>query len=195
MLAKSLCASLTVVTGITLHQVYKHSEVNVWKEVREDEVVWIWLKAEVLNPNHEFAKYYKDIIGKVGDIILNNPSFTDITQNEARMTVFNKVRGEYHLWRPIHEHTKWYKTKMVMNNPFRYIHGPYPPKDTYNCTNLDGIILWGHKKKGPFIVLEGNHRWYGCKRWIPFISEVYVGLSEKKYTLHSTCGCKRCSIR
>jgi len=193
MLGKSLCGlGIIGAASIALHQGYKYSGIGIWKEVERDEIVWAWLKAEARNSNHQFVKCYKEIMGEVGDIELNNPSFSDTKQNEDRMTVFNRVRGEYYLWKPIHENTKWYRTKIVINNPFRHIYGPYPPKDVYSCDNLDGIILWGHEKKGPFIVLEGNHRWYGCKRWIPFITDVYVGLSEQKYALHATCGCERC---
>ena len=58
--------------------------------------------------------------------------------------------------------------------------------------DLNNIILWGHKKTGPFIILEGNHRWYNKNTYFPVLASVYVGLSNSKFELHSLCGCKFC---
>lgn len=180
--------------------VWKNRDINTWKSVSEDEIIWSWLKAEMNDPKHQFADSYKKQLenAKIDLKILDNPDFQLAEHNNIRRSIFNKVRGNYSLWKPIYKNTKWYKVKMFVNGPFNHIFGPYPPKPKeyvkLNLANskLDGIILWGHYKEGPFIILEGNHRWYARKKWLPYICEVYVGLSPAKYPLHASSGCVEC---
>lgn len=181
------------ILGATGYFGWKHRDIGVWKSVTEDEVIYSWLKAEATDPDHQFASAYKRYTDDFKALALDNPSFNNYEENKNRRKVFNKVRGNYSLWKPIHKYTSWYKTKMILNNPFRKIFGPYyPESNKSNSPNLNGIILWGHSEQGPFIVLEGNHRWYARKKWLPYICVVYVGISQIKYPLHATSGCDIC---
>ena len=166
-----------------------------WERVSKDEVIWSWLRSEADNPKHQFASVYKKEVIKVGGINLDNPFLYDTIENDKRRQVFDKVRGKYSLWEPIQESTKWFKTKIIIFPGLNNIYSAYPPKDENGKTvhNLNGIILWGHRKRGPFIVLEGNHRWCNRSLFFPYFAEVYVGLSTKKYPLHSITGCNYCN--
>src|SRR5205807_8184900 len=66
---------------------------------------------------------------------------------------------KYYLWAPIHTTTSWYRTRKLLT-PFSRIAGPYPPNILQNGSrvSLNHLILWGHTRSGPFIILEGNHR-------------------------------------
>ena len=182
-----------VLTGIAGYTVWKFRNLGTWKQVPDDEVIWSWLNIEARDPKHQFAKFYEDAIAGT-PIVLEKPNFTNSKENNDRRKVFNKVRGDFSLWKPIHESTKWYRTTMVLNNPFKpsKIHGPYPPFNRGPTSyDLNNIILWGHSKQGPFIILEGNHRWYSRHPWLPYTSEVYVGISPQSYFQHSSV-CNKC---
>lgn len=162
-----------------------------WVKVSENEVIWSWLNAEFKYKNHQFKKFYdsykNQIENKGRNLILDNPDFNDEQQNMDRKYVFNNVRGNYYLWKPIKDKTTWYKITILIH-PFmsKRIVGPYPPKNKNTFkTNLNNIILWGHEKKGPFIILEGNHRWYARNKWKPYLCNIYVGLSNYEYELFS----------
>jgi len=195
----------------------------LWKPVSENEVIYAWLKAEATDPNLEYASYYNKAIAEQGGIKLDDPSFTDEKENADRKAVFNKVRGNFSLWKPIHETTTWYKTTIITINPFMRIFGPYPlekhirPKTSgkddkdenekvdkdenekddshiknFEYKSLNNMVLWGHSKSGPFVILHGNRRWYSRNTYIPYIVSVYVGLSDQKYELHKESGCEKC---
>lgn len=161
--------------------------------VSSDEIIHAWLVAECNDPNHQFAYNYSKAIKNHGPIILEQADFTNSQQNNARRAVFNQVRGQYSLWDPIYEHTKWYKTRIIINNPLRTIYGPFPPNTNISNKPLDlnNIILWGHNTNN-LIVLEGNHRWYARNPYIPYHVSVYIGLSSLKYPLHAKSGCSYC---
>lgn len=177
---------------------YKQSSINTWAQVSEDEVIWAWLKNEVTDPQHTFAESYKEGINKleidgISALVLDYPDFESTIQNNNRRQLFDYVRGRHILWRPIHKQTKWYRTKQLLNNPFRKIHAPYVPAKIGEPTSLDGIVLWGHSKSGPFVVLEGNHRWHARNKWKLNVATIYVGISNIKYSLHAAVGCDFCA--
>lgn len=129
-----------------------------------------------------------------GPIVLDNPNFRDMNENKKREKVFMDVRGKYDLWAPIYKSTKWYKTKILLNDELVY--GPFKPRDDElnkgNNLDLNNIILWGHEKSGPFIILEGNHRWFSRKKNKSYYVNVYVGLSKQKYYIHKITNCGKC---
>ena len=174
-------------TGTGLVIGYKYNEMKKWHTVTEHEVIHAWLRAEATDSHHQFSENYRKQIDRVGGIVLNHPSFTNEKENEARRQVFDAVRGKYYLWAPIHESTTWYKTMILVNYQSQKIIGPYPPKEhNRSGTNLNNIILWGHNKNGPLIVLEGNHRWYAKHNYIPYFATVYIGISDQQYDLYDT---------
>ena len=172
------------------------SEINVFVPVHEDELIWVWLKHEARNPQHKFAKYYEREIKRVGGIELDHPNFTDDKgENGKRWHVFTEVRGKYLLWAPIYNTTYWYKTVMFIT-PWTNFLAPYQPDFIENNLNIDDMILWGHTTKGPFVILEGNHRWYSWLQrfWRFKFTNVYVGLSDQPYVLHAGTGCTKCLL-
>ena len=181
-------------TGI-LSASYACMILNNVEKVSEDEVIHAWLNVEAIDPNHQFANSYRQAIENYGTPQLTNPNFHSTEENIIRRKIFNKVRGNYYLWNPIYRDTTWYKTKVILNNPFRTIVAPYHKdckQSEQSSPNLNNIILWGHSICGPLVVLEGNHRWNARNKWLPYISTVYIGVSNKRYHLHSDTGCKYC---
>jgi hypothetical protein len=176
--------TMTVGTGILFTYNFGLTEVS------EDEVIWSWLNAEATDPNHQFYESYQKCIREVGYVELKNPSFENESENGKRREVF-KVRGDYLLWKPIHKNTKWFKCTMLLNG--KNIHAPYPvSRENDRNLDLNGTILWGHSLAGPFIVLEGNHRFSQRRWWFPYVATVYVGISDVPYEVHAKCGCKKC---
>lgn len=185
---------VTSVTGLSFFTYDKFKIFTTWIPISEDEVIHAWLRAEMSHPRQQFGEYYKQYSQGL-NLALENPCFEDKEQNDNRRFVFDKVRGDYSLWRPIHKDTEWYKTYFIYPSLTTIIYGPFPPSIQYSNNSyakLNDIILWGHEKQGPFIIIEGNHRWYASKWFMPQIITAYVGLSPIKYPLHSTCGCKFC---
>ncbi len=179
--------------GFVIYAAIKYLSIGSFKPVTEDEVIFAWLYAEATDPSHQFASHYRNEMNRVGLVLDSDPSFEDPEENNKRREVFDNIRGKYALWKPIREHTSWYKTTMILNYQSPYILGPYPPKEIKrSCLNLNNIILWGHSTNGPLIVLEGNHRWYSRYRFLPYVAEVYVGISDQNYKLHAECGCPKC---
>ena len=178
-------------TGI-LSASYAYRIFNKVEKVSEDEVIHTWLKAESTDPHHQFANAYQQSIARYGVPQLTYPNFHSTEENIIRRKIFNEVRGKYYLWNPIYKHTIWYKTRIILNNPFRTIVAPYHKDVKQSDPDLNNIILWGHSIHGPLVVLEGNHRWNARNKWFPYISTVYIGVSNKKYHLHSDTGCKSC---
>ena len=167
------------------------------RPVSEDEVIWSWLRSEMMYVNHQFSECYKQAEVKHGHPELLIPDLNDKEENVRRRNIFWECRGQYSLWDPIYKESKWYRRRMLilpgLMSPY-YIHGAFKPnKYGTSRSDMNGIILWGHEESGPFIVLEGNHRWYDLNNDIlPFIASVYIGLSDKTYPLHSTTGCDKC---
>lgn len=183
--------TLGLIGGITVGT-YKYTTRLI--PISEDEVIWAWLEAEVSDSNHQFALAYAEAIAaEENPVVLDCPNFENPIENAARRNVFNSVRGNYYLWAPIHDSTKWYRTRVVIPGPqlqflrpiFPFIYGPYPPNypPVHSPSDLEDIILWGNKKSGPFTVLEGNHRWYNRERKT-LMPSVYIGLSKTPYGLH-----------
>jgi hypothetical protein len=166
------------------------------RPISENEIIWSWLRDEMY-ATHQFTDCYNQAVQKLGPPNLLVPDFNDAEENVRRRAIFWECRGRFALWDPIYKSTTWYKKRMLILPkviyPY-YIHGPFKPTHNKNIKGtLNGIILWGHDQSGPFIVLEGNHRWYDLnKGYLPFIADVYVGLSPKAYPLHSTSGCDKC---
>ena len=177
--------------------------IGTWKyqtrliPISEDEVIWVWLKAEISHSEHQFASAYANAIeSQSGRLVLACPNFDDTNENEVRRKVFDRVRGDYYLWRPIHASTRWYRSKILVPGPFLgvltpylpFIYGPYPPglenPSKYPPSDLEDIILWGNSKMGPFTILEGNHRWYHHQKHT-LMPSVYIGLSDEPYELHA----------
>lgn len=194
---------LTVISTLTI----------IWKRktrlipVSKHEVIWAWLCAEYLDPSHKYNRYYQSSSKDFGTPELTSPDFNDEQQNKIREDVFNNVRGKFLLWKPIVHHTQWYSTSILcpgniverivkylpMNVP--YIYGPYKPAEQPHAqkSDLTHMVLWGHTKQGPYIVLEGNHRFYN-RIETTLMPKVYVGLSDQPYELHHTSGCEMCRI-
>lgn len=161
------------------------------RPVSEDEVIWVWLYAEAKDPKHKFAYTYQSGLKNVE---LDSPNLSNKEENERRKQLFNKVRGDYLLWRPIASSTSWYKRRILVWGPMNSIYGPYPPprEERRTTTDLNNIILWGHDKNDKLVVLEGNHRWYSRNLWFPYFPLVYVGISSQSYKVHATTGCQKC---
>lgn len=137
---------------------WRHLDLGVLTQVSEDEIIHAWLKAEIIDPRHQFAKAYKRSLEKNGSIELGGPNripyvnsvrlglekpnLLNEEQNRRRREVFYDVRGKYGLWEPIHLSTTWYKTRMILNYQKPEIYGPFPPKTPSGFgTNLNNIIL------------------------------------------------------
>lgn len=162
--------------------------------ITEDRVIGGWLQSEALDPTHQYRSHYQRLIAEAGSVSLDNPDFNNPEENEVRRRIFDKVRGDYDLWRPIHRSTRWYRTTIWLGNPLRRIVGPFLPEpEGVRPICRQPLILWGHDVNGLLIVLEGNHRWHARSRWSwPRREEVYIGLSPQKYYLHEQSGCRRC---
>ena len=116
----------------------------IWVQVSRDEVIYAWLKAEYHNKTHKFCKEYKyakTLITKDLNLdVFRNDDCYQVTKNSKtkafylkekklendeeiinRRIIFNCVRGQYNLWKPICKNTKWYKTLLLLNSPFTYI--------------------------------------------------------------------------
>ena len=167
-----------------------------WKPVTNHEVIWSWLRAEISHPSHQFKGGYNRYVNQYGQPKLDNPCFTDEEENRVRGEIFQHVRGKYSIGRPLSDDTKWYKVGMFFWGACRQVRSPWPPGldeiRVRRSLDLNGIIMWGHKMGGPYILLEGNHRWYWRNVFFPYFAEVYVGISQSKYEICGGCGCNQC---
>lgn len=169
---------------------------ETWRPVTQDEVIRQWLITEATNPDHQYADLYQQAANLVtGNRFLSASFFTDDSKTDERRQVFDLVRGDYRLWAPIRNSTTWYDVAMVIKPTETRIHGPFKPEGSLSpSATISGMILWGHERSGPFVILDGNHRWHSVEASYlhTVVSQVYVGLSNTKFELHSETGCKLC---
>lgn len=157
------------------------------KQISEDEVILRWLKVEATDPSHPISRAINRFLASYDrQVIIENADLNNAQENNDRRNLFNYIRGNYSLWKPIHEQTTWYEYNTYLFNPFRRVIGPYS-----NLTqrfdkeaSLDNIILWGRSTTGPLIILEGNHRWYSNNYSRFKMNKVIVGLSNQEYDLY-----------
>jgi hypothetical protein len=158
-----------------------------WTQTSIHEVVAAFLQAE----RHAF-----DFIPRWLPVV-DNPNLDDPIQNQKRLRLLYLKRAQLMLEVP--PDTQWWNVEYLLesdiDNLFTAARFGAPwcgqklsDRDHFENGVLKSdpadwkrVILWGHERTGPFVILEGNHRLMAYARTSskpPLRIPVYVGLSK-----------------
>jgi hypothetical protein len=183
--------------------------VSIWAGLHREQ-----LETELWNPvgiypvhlaffQAEFAKLPGKMPGD--EELAEHPDPGDPAQNERRRTLLYGWRGP--LLNRIPDSTTWYEVRYLREghlHQLRAINFPEwnSPKDRNELVKVArrkpialteephrwrAPILWGHDRRGPFTILEGNNRltaYATLSRRPPLQLAVYVGLSVDRCCWH-----------
>jgi hypothetical protein len=161
----------------------------VWTETSVHNVVSEFLRAE----RDSRFNFHPPWLG-----LIDNPSLNDPLQNHQRLRLLYIVRGMFMVEIP--PDTRWYEVQSLTEDQLGelYVSARHTERWDQAGNKLDQvakavqvplksapdtwgrIILWGHDRKGPFSIMEGNHRMLAyaqAKPRPPLKAPVYVGLS------------------
>jgi hypothetical protein len=191
-------------TGVRYNVLYSEGsymtfESQDWKEVSKHKVYHSFLLGELHNLPSSITTLIRNII--------EIPDFSDEEQNIGRLKLLECIRGA--LLNHVPPSTKWYLVRYLRNHNIDSMHvmarcgwdskcesdkneifkvaqrekpNLYTQPDEWSPP-----ILWGHSKKGPFTILEGNHRIVAWANETPRPNlkiPVYIGVSKEKCRLH-----------
>lgn len=164
-----------------------------WPEVSANEVTWAFLCSEF---DQRVEPGYRARLLAAFPGIVNRPNFNDPHENLNRHLALQSIRSGLLHWLPLS--TRWSKTRLKHTQVDRLrvfgrsgLDGPHDRNEvTQVAARVDWtltappsqwkpVVLWGHDRRGPFTILEGNHRIVSAVRsGVAFDIEVYVGLSS-----------------
>jgi hypothetical protein len=133
--------------------------------------------------------------------VIDNPNLSDQLENQKRMRLLYILRAKFMIEVP--PDTTWWEVRSLTENELGglYVSAkhnqvwdrpgnqlqqvaasiPIIPLDAPPSAWPGRIILWAHDRKGPFTILEGNHRMLAYTQATsraPLRLDVYVGLSQ-----------------
>jgi hypothetical protein len=137
--------------------------------------------------------------------ILNQPNTNDAEENRTRLRLLYMIRNLFVLEIP--PDTEWWKISSLTDNDLEELYvvnnaGWNDPADNNELRRVAGRrkielqtgpstweppILWGHDKRGPFTILEGNNRLvaYVCSGRTGIDTPVLIGLSPMRCFWHA----------
>ena len=173
------CAALIGGTAI----IYKYY--TRLRPVSEDQVIWSWLKSEMLDENSILTTCYLEASLKYGDPSLVNPNFDNHEENMKRKAIFLECRdsylgpvehvrevndlkdrnfawkinhlGEFLSWSDIDRDTRWYQRKMLS------LPGDHARMITWSIKNVKNTLKTSENP------VEGH---------LPIFADVYVGIRK-----------------
>ncbi len=158
-----------------------------WSAVLIHQVVSAFLRAE----RHEFGKIFPPWLP-----LIDHPNLGDPVENQKRLRLLYYKRGMFMIEVP--PDTRWYEVRYLNEDHLDQLYcagrfnAPWAGKKLIDAAEFGDelysdpkdwkpIILWGHDKAGPLVILEGNHRLLAYVRARPrplLHIAVYVGLSQ-----------------
>jgi hypothetical protein len=161
----------------------------------------VWNKISIHNVVSEFLRGERNNFSfyPPWTTVIDNPNLDDPVENHKRLRLFYIKRGKFMVEIP--PDTQWWEVASLSENELDELYlsarhtQPWSGKKLAAAASAFGepltsqprewpgrIILWGHDRKGPFSIIEGNHRMlaYACAAIPrpPLNIPVYVGLSS-----------------
>jgi hypothetical protein len=169
-----------------------------WSRVSVHKVVLAFLIAERATNVAQAQRDAPDLIASLdAPKLLDMPDLSDPEQNHDRLRLLYVIRSRFA--REIPPDTHWYEVSNLTDDELSELYvvahaawtDPVDQNELLNVAkrknekmsdppaNWPPIILWGHSEKGPFTIIEGNHRLvsYARSGQHDLSIPVFVGLS------------------